>query len=121
MARMLPKRGLWQKEVREIHLPHDISHCRLGQLGNGVVKILHLQDRFVSLPDFVIDNGINADRNIVFGYCFLVGNVHCFHPQIHFFVKLDDRPDQSPARIHQTRIPAESEFQSPFVLGNLLD
>lgn len=100
---------------------NGVAHGGLGKLGGGVIKIFYFNVGFGSICNAVIDNGINLDRNVVFGDGFLTRNINGFDTDINFGKVLEEGDDDAPTGFFNSGITPHGQEDSTLVFINLFE
>ena len=112
---------LVRKEFVQRHFADGVAHCGLGQLRDGVEKVLNLQDRLFGVIHAELNDRVNPDRNIVARDRFLIGNVHSLHANVDFDKSLEYRNQNFPARIPRCLVFAHQQDNTALILVDLFD
>lgn len=85
--------ALGQERI-ELNTADNIAKGGLGVLSNGVGKIFNFENSVFGLDDLKVNNGVDTDRDIVFGNDFLLGDINSVDTNVDFNDALDNGEDQ---------------------------
>ena len=78
--------------------------------------VLYFDDRALRVRDLVVEDCVCFHRDVVFGDAILVGYVYGYDTYVDPIPRLQDRYDESEARIHESLVASEEEEHASFVL-----
>ena len=91
----------------------------MGDLADGVLVVLHVDDDLDRVEDAVVDDGVDADGDVVAGDAFLGGDRHGDDLHVDLVQAVGDRRDEGqPGRPGARAELAEAQHDAAFELGD---